>query len=300
MQQFSRKNMIRLTSQERVFYIANATVLILFGLICLYPLLCMIATSISAPDAVGRGIVTWYPVGFNLEGYRLVLTNQKLLTGFTNSLFYTVAGTVLNVLVTLCTAFALSRKELLGRKAINFLFSFTMWFSGGIIPLYLLVRSLHMTNTVWSMLIPGLVGVWYMMVCRTNLANTIPEELYESASLDGCGYFQYLFSIVMPLSKAIIAVLALWYAIDHWNGYFNALIFIIDKKLWPLSLYLRSYLVLQEAVDVEDVAGAASMFGMTDLMKNALVVLSCLPLWILYPLIQKYLVKGIMVGSVKG
>ncbi len=295
-----KKSHIRLSTSERVFYIVNASLLVLFGILCLYPLLCMLSSSISTPDAVGRGIVTWYPIGFSLEGYKLVLTDQKLMRGFLNSIFYTVAGTALNVFFTLITAYALSRKELIGRKFINFLFSFTMWFSGGIIPLYLLVRAMHMTNTVWAMLVPNLIGVWYMMVCRTNIANTIPEELFESASLDGCGYFRYLCSILLPLSKAIIAVLALWYAIDHWNGYFNALIFIVDKKLWPLSLYLRSYLVLQEAVDAEEVAGAVSVFGVTDLMKNALIVLSCLPLWLLYPFIQKFMVKGIMVGSVKG
>ena len=295
-----KQKTIKVTNSERIFYITNALILSAFGFCCLYPLMCMISSSLSTPDAVGRGIVTWYPIGLSLEGYRLVLTNHSLQIGFRNSIFYTIVGTIMNVSVTLSTAYALSRKELIGRKVINFIFSLTMWFSGGVVPLYLLVRSLGITNTVWSMLLPGLVGVWYMMVCRTYIANTIPEELFDSSALDGCGYFRIFFWIVLPLSSGIIAVLSLWYAIDHWNGYFNALIFLIDKKKWPLSLYLRSYLVLQEAIDAEEVAGATDTFGINEFMKNSLIILSCLPLWLLYPFIQKFLVKGVMVGSVKG
>lgn len=295
---------IRDTRGEKVFYAVNALLLILFAVLCLYPVLCIISQGISDPSKVGLGLVTFYPQGFSLEGFRYVLKDRWLLNGFKMSVFYTVAGTAINIVITYLTAFALSRRELMGRGFLNLFFAFTMWFSGGIIPFYLQVKSLGMINTPWALLLPGALSVWNMIVCRTFLSTTIPEELFDAASIDGAGYVRYMLVIALPLSKAIIAVLTLWYAIGHWNSYFNALIFINDKTLKPFSLYLREYLVQSATMDIAELTAGeevrADLIGMTELMKNALILMSCLPLWILYPFIQKYLVQGVMIGSVKG
>ncbi|MEG0767667.1 MAG: carbohydrate ABC transporter permease, partial [Clostridia bacterium] len=205
------------TPGEKVFYAVNAAALSLLMIACIYPILCIISGAISDPAAVSNGRVTFYPIGFSLEGFRLVLKDNALITGFLNTVFYTVVGTVLNVFVTVITAYSLSRRELIGRGVISFFFAFTMWFSGGIIPFYLLVKQLGMMNTRWALIIPGLMSVWSMIVCRTFIASTIPEDIFEASSIDGCGYFRYFFLMVLPLSKAILAVLSLWYAIGHWN-----------------------------------------------------------------------------------
>lgn len=297
-------NPIQDTKGDKVFYIINAAILILFGIACLYPILCMISQAISEPTQVAMGLVSFYPKGFSLVGFKYVLRDKWLLNGFAMSVFYTVAGTAINILMTYITAFALSRKEMMGRRIINLIFAFTMWFSGGIIPFYLLVKSFGMINTVWALLVPGAISVWNMIVCRTFLTTTIPEELFDAASIDGAGYVRYMFVIALPLSKAIIAVLVLWYAIGHWNSYYNALIFVNKKEIRPFSLYLREYLVRQSTMDVSEVMSeediATDVIGISELMKNSLILLSCLPLWILYPFIQKYLVQGAMIGSVKG
>lgn len=289
---------------DRLFYFCNNLLLTAFTILCLYPILCIVAQAISEPAQVGLGLVTFYPRGFSLKGFYYVLKDRWLVHGFLMSLFYTVTGTVINVVLTYITAFAFSRKELIGKGFLQLLFAFTMWFSGGIIPAYLLVKNLRMVNTVWALLIPGAMSVWNMIVCRTFLQNSIPEELFDSAQVDGCGYIRYMLSITVPLSKAIIAVLVLWYVIAHWNAYFDALIYINDKALKPFSLYLRDYLVAQNAMDIAELTAGEEvrkdLQGITELMKNSLILLSCLPLWILYPFIRKYLVQGVMIGSVKG
>ena len=198
------------------------------------------------------------------------------------------------------TAFALSRRELIGRSAISFFFAFTMWFSGGLIPFFLLVRDLGMYNTIWAVIIPGVVNVWYIIVCRTYINSTISEEMFEAASIDGCGYFRFLWQMVLPLSTPVIAVLTLWAAIGHWNSYFNAMIFLQNKAMRPLQLFLRDYLIASNVVDMSNVDFTTESMGLQELVKNSMILLSVLPLWILYPFIQKYFVSGIMVGAVKG
>jgi len=296
----ARRNRIRATRSERVFYAANAAFLTLFFLVTLYPLLCLISTAISEPSAVYTGRVTFYPIGFSLRGFEINLHNRNILTGFYNTVIYTLSGTALTVSVTLLTAYALSRRELLGRTPISFFFAFTMWFSGGLIPFYLLIRDLGLYNTRWAIILPGMVNVWYVIVCRTNLNATIPEEMFEAASIDGCGYVRFFLRMALPLSKPIIAVLILWSVIGHWNAYFNALIFLADKLLKPLQLFLRDYLVSSNVMDLSSVDFTTESLGIQELVKNALILLSVLPLWILYPFIQKYFVKGVMVGAVKG
>ena len=290
-------------NSDHVFYFINGFVLILFTIICAYPILCIFSQAISDPTQVALGLVTFYPKGFSLDGFRYVLQDKWLLNGLRMSILYTVVGTCVQIVVTYITAFALSRKELLGRGVIQFFFAFTMWFGGGMIPTYLVVRNLGLINTFWALIIPGAMSVWNMIVCRTFLQSSIPEELFDATKVDGGGYIWYMIKITLPLAKAIIAVLVLWYAIGHWNSYFNALIYVNAKELKPFSLYLREYLVLNSNMEIDDLAGEVvrkDLQGIMELMKNSLVLLSCLPLWILYPVIRKYLVQGVMVGSVKG
>jgi putative aldouronate transport system permease protein len=294
-------NRIRVTRGDRIFHALNAVFLTIFFVSTLYPLMCLISSAISSPSAVYSGAVTFYPIGFSLRGFKLVFSNKNLVTGFLNSVFYTVVGTILNVTVTMLAGYVMSRKELRGRTFFSFFFAFTMWFSGGIIPFYLLIRDLGIFNTRWALLLPGLMSVFNMIVCRTFIASTIPVELYESVSIDGCGYFRYFTAIVVPVSSAIIAVLSLWYAIGHWNAYFNALILLYDKKLFPLQLFLRNLLVAESVSDftATDLQNK-DLLGLAELMKNSLIVAACLPLWLAYPFIQKYFVKGVMIGSIKG
>lgn len=291
-------------NSDHCFYFLNGFLLILFTVACSYPILCIISQAISSADQVGLGLVSFYPKGFSLKGFYYVLKDKWLINGFLMSILYTVVGTVINVVFTYITAFALSRRELLGRSFIQLFFAFTMWFSGGLIPTYLLIRNIGMINTFWALIIPGALSVWYLIVCRTFLQNSIPDELFEAARVDGAGYIRYMLEITLPLAKAIIAVLVLWYAIGHWNSYFDALIYISNKSLKPFALYLREYLVLQDTMDIAELTAgeevASELLGMAELMKNSLILLSCLPLWILYPVIKKYLVQGVMIGSVKG
>lgn len=295
-----REYRIPLMRKEKVFYAVNGLFLTLFFITTLYPLLCLISSAISEPTAVYTGRVTFYPVGFSLRGFEINLQNINLLNGFKNSVIYTVLGTVLIVSVTMVTAFALSRRELIGRSALSFFFAFTMWFSGGLIPFFLLVRDLGMYNTIWAVIIPGVVNVWYIIVCRTYINSTISEEMFEAASIDGCGYFRFLWQMVLPLSTPVIAVLTLWAAIGHWNSYFNAMIFLQNKAMRPLQLFLRDYLIASNVVDMSNVDFTTESMGLQELVKNSMILLSVLPLWILYPFIQKYFVSGIMVGAVKG
>ena len=295
-----REYRIPLMRKEKVFYAVNGLFLTLFFITTLYPLLCLISSAISEPTAVYTGRVTFYPVGFSLRGFEINLQNINLLNGFKNSVIYTVLGTALIVSVTMVTAFALSRRELIGRSALSFFFAFTMWFSGGLIPFFLLVRDLGMYNTIWAVIIPGVVDVWYIIVCRTYINSTISEEMFEAASIDGCGYFRFLWQMVLPLSTPVIAVLTLWAAIGHWNSYFNAMIFLQNKAMRPLQLFLRDYLIASNVVDMSNVDFTTESMGLQELVKNSMILLSVLPLWILYPFIQKYFVSGIMVGAVKG
>ena len=296
----TNRNRIRPTRSETIFYAANGAFLTLFLIATVYPLLCLISSAISDPAAVYTGRVTFYPIGFSLRGFEINLQNAKVLIGFYNTLIYTVSGTALSLAATLRPAVAHARDEPIGRPAISRFFAFTMWFSGGLIPFYLLVRDLGMYNTRWALIVPGVVNVWNVIVCRTNINSTIPEEMYEAASIDGCGYFRFFLRMVVPLSKPIIAVIVLWTAIGHWNSYSNALIFILDNDKKPLQLYLREYLVSSNVVDLSNVDFNTESLGIQELVKNSLILLSVLPLWIFYPFIQKYLVKGVMVGAVKG
>ncbi|MGI6689904.1 MAG: carbohydrate ABC transporter permease [Christensenellales bacterium] len=293
---------IRAAKGEAAFYLINNIFLAVFFISVLYPIVYVLSASISSPRAVMSGQVILWPVELSLKGYEAAFRNSALLTGYANSMIYAVVGTLFNVGITLTTGYALSRQELIGRQFFNLLFAFTMWFGGGLIPNYLLVRSLGIMNTRWAMWLPGMMSVWNMVLCRTYIRNTIPEELFEAVMMDGCGYFRFFTHIVLPLSGAIIAVLAMFYAIGHWNAYFNAFIYLNNPALYPLQIILRDILI-QNQLEMEAVSEVTSSYadiGVVEVLKYAVIMLACLPLWIIYPFVQRFFVKGVMIGSLKG
>lgn len=274
---------------------------ILIILLVLVPLIFVLAASLSDPDLVLKGKVLLWPRGFTLKAYSMVFQNNDIWRGFFNTLFYATAGTAISVILTILAAYPLSRKNLKGRNFIMMGILFTMYFSGGMVPTYLLVRDLGMYNTIWAILIPGALSTYNLIVAKTFFENSIPEELYESARLDGCGNITMLLKIVLPLSKAIMAVLVIYYAVDIWNAYFDALIYLKDAAKHPLQIILRNILLLgqTEQMGTND-AGMAEKIKMAEAIKYSAIVISSIPMLILYPFVQKYFVKGVMIGAVKG
>lgn len=293
---------IKETNLDRLFTVVNYVILSLFLITILYPLVYIASASISSSEAVISGRVWLWPIEPTWMGYEAVFKHKLIVSGFMNSFYYTVAGTLINVVMTILAAYPLSRKDFYGKNTFMFLFVFTMMFTGGLIPSYLLVKDLGLLNTTWSMVLPGALGVWNMIITRTYFQTTIPDELLEASQLDGCNDFQFVWKIVLPLSGPIIAVITLFYAVGHWNSFFNALIYLKSQKLFPLQLVLRDILV-QNDVDMNmlvDVQEAAKREGLRELLKYSLIIVATLPLMIVYPFVQKYFVKGIMIGSLKG
>ncbi|HJC22538.1 MAG TPA: carbohydrate ABC transporter permease [Candidatus Eisenbergiella merdavium] len=270
-------------------------------LIVLIPLIFVLAASFSDPDLVIRGEVLLWPKGFTLEAYKMVFENEDIWKGFINSCFYTGVGTLISIILTIMAAYPLSRKGLEGRRIFMLLILFTMYFSGGMIPTYLLVKNLGLYDTRWALLIPAALSTYNLIVAKTFFENSIPEELYESARLDGCGNLQMLLKIVLPLSKAILAVLVLYYAVEIWNAYFDALIYIRNADLHPLQIVLRNILLLgqTEQMGTNDV-GMAEKVKMAEAVKYSAIVISSVPMLLIYPFVQKHFVKGVMIGAVKG
>lgn len=286
---------------DKTFDIINHIVLFLILLAVLYPLYFIVIASFSDPNAVARGDVWLFPVGFNLDGYQEIFKNQDIWSGYMNSIKYTVVGTSINILLTVPAAYALSRKELVGRGFFMTMITFTMFFGGGLIPTYLLINNLGINNTMWALVLPGAISVYNLIVCRTYFSQNIPEELFEAGQVDGCTYFKFFAKVVLPISKPIVAVLVLMYAVGHWNSYFNALIYIRDRSLYPLQVILRELLIQQEAAaGFGDAASAAEQQKLADMLKYGIIIVSSLPVLCMYPFIQKYFVKGMMIGAVKG
>lgn len=268
----------------------------------LYPLIYIVSASFSSANAVISGKVWLYPVEPTLDGYKAIMNHRLLGISFFNAIFYTCFGTMINVVLTIMAAYPLSRSDFYGRNAIMFLFVFTMLFSGGLIPTYIVVKDLGLLNTRWAMLIPSALAVWNVIIARTYFQITIPKELLESTKIDGCDDFRFVFRFVIPLSGPIVAVTALFYAIGHWNSFFSALIYLKNEKLYPLQLVLREILIQNQvgAEMVVDVQDQMEKFKLRELLKYSLIVFSSVPLLIVYPFVQKYFVKGIMIGSLKG
>ena len=290
------------SASDRLFTVINTTFLSVVLIAVLYPLVYVVSSSFSSSYAVVAGRVWLLPVQPSLAGYRAVFQHKLVWSGYANSAFYMAFGTVINVVLTIMAAYPLSRKDFLGRNVVTALFTFTILFNGGLIPTYLLVRSLGMLDTRMAMLIPNAVVVFNVIVARTYFQSTIPDELLEASQLDGCGDYRFVTSVVIPLSGPIVAVIALWYAVGHWNSYFWALIFLKSARLYPLQIILRNILIMNQvsADMLMDVDLTDAMQGMVELLKYSLIVVASLPVLALYPFVQKYFVKGIMIGSIKG
>ena len=275
-------------------------------LVVAYPLYFVIISSVSDPIAVSNGEVTFYPIGFTLDGYREVFKTNTVVRGFLNSLLYTVCGVSVNLLVTLPTGYALSRKDFALKKFVTFFYMLTMFIGGGMMPTYLIVKQTGLLNSMWALIIPGAMGVYNMIVAKTFFSTNIPLELMEAAKLDGCGNTRFFFHIVLPLSGAITAILVLYYGQGHWNSYFSALLYINDREKWPLQLELRNILLLntntmtKEFITEEMRKEQARREALANMMKYSLIIISSIPMLIVYPFVQKHFVKGVMIGSVKG
>ena len=293
-------------AQDKVFMTVLYVVLALVLIVVIYPLLFVLFASMSDPQYVNSGALLLYPKGFNLLGYQQVFRDQRILIGYGNTIYYTVFGTILAVAVNMMGGYALSRDDLPGRGIVMALFVFTMYFGGGMIPFYLIVRNLHLTNTRTILVLLGGTSVYNMIIARSFFISTIPRELQEAAEIDCCGTGRFFFSIVMPLSKAITAVIVLYCAVGQWNAYFNALRFISDRDKFPLQIFLREILLTAKTYESADVLSTLSgddlarMQRMSEVTKYGVIVVSTLPIIALYPFLQKYFVKGVMIGSLKG
>ena len=287
---------------DRIFNVVNYALLTLVTLVVLYPLLFVVSASVSNPEFVLRGEMWFIPKGFNLDAYAKIFQNKDILLGYGNTILYTLIGTAINVVLTICAAYPLSRRDLAGRGLVTGLIVFTMFFGGGLIPTYLLIKNLNMLDTLWVMVIPNAVSVWNIIIMRTFFQQSIPGELQESAMIDGCTHFQTLLRIVLPLSMPIIAVMVLFYAVGHWNSYFNALIYLTTKERFPLQLILREILIQSDSGEFVKLTSesAARMKMSVEGLKYAVLVVANLPMLVLYPFLQRYFVKGIMIGALKG
>lgn len=291
-----------LTRNDKIFDFINTVFLVSCILIIAYPIIYIISASVSNHKAVISGKVWLFPVDFDLRAYKTVLGYPRIWSGYFNSMLYMVVGTLLSVFLTILAAYPLSRKEFYGRNVFMSMFLFTMLFSGGLIPTYMVIKSLNLIDKRLAMILPNAISVWNVIVTRTYLKANISDELYEAAEIEGCSDFRFLFSFVIPLSGSIIAVMCLFYAVWIWNSYFDALMYLKSKELYPLQIILRNILILNlsDGAMVKDVSLMARKQGLADVMKYALIVVSSLPLLVIYPFVQKHFVKGVMIGSLKG
>ncbi len=298
----SNINRVNESYVDRIFLMSNTTLLVVVTIIILLPLIFIVAASFSSAEAVIAGRVTLWPVDFSLLGYETIFEHKKVWNGFANSLFYTFFGTIFNVAMTIIAAYPLSRQDLIGRRVITFAFIFTMLFSGGLIPTYMVVRELGLLNTRWAMILPTGIGPFNLLITITFFRTTIPPELIEAARIDGASDFRTFRSVILPLARPIIAVLTLFYAVNtHWNTYFQALIYLKDQDLFPLQIVLREILI-QNSIDASmliDVEDLVAREGLRDLLKFSLIVVASVPVMIIYPFVQRHFVKGMMIGSVK-
>ena len=293
----------RFFSSDKTFDIINTVLLVLVFVVVAYPLYYILIASFSQPEMVLNGLVTVFPRGFRLDSYVRVFQNQEVLRGYWNSIMYTTVGTIINLVVTLPAAYAMSRADLKGRKVLTIFFAFTMFFGGGLIPTFIVVDRLGMVNTFWAMVIPNAMSVWNMLICRNFFQTNIPGELLETSQMDGCTNRSFFVQVVLPLSKAIIAVMILFYAVGHWNSFFNALVYLRDADRMPLQMVLRRLLVMAEpdpSMGAEMREDWVRMLMEVEMLKYALVVVASVPVLALYSLVQKHFVQGIMIGSIKG
>lgn len=287
---------------DKVFNIIIDIFLWISLIIVLYPLIYVVSASFSTPKDVISGKVWLWPVNPTLMGYKAIFSNSQIMTGFANSFFYMIVGTIVNLILTMLAAFPLSRKEFFGKNFIMGLFVFTMMFSGGLIPTYLVVKNLNLIDNRFSMILPTALSVFNVIIARTYLKTTIPDEMYEAAQIDGCSDILFLTKIVVPLSGPIIAVLTLYYGVEHWNSYFDALIYLKSASKYPLTIILRNILVLSniDPTMVQNFDAIKRKQGLNELIKFSVIVVASVPVLCIYPFVQKHFVKGVMIGAIKG
>lgn len=290
-------------TQDTIVYFINYILLTVLLVVVLYPLIYIISCSFSSGDALMSGRVKLFPVDLTLQSYKAVFKYRSIWTGYRNSIIYAIVGTLISMVLTLFAAYPLSRDDFRGKKIFTVIILFTMMFSGGLIPTYLLVKNLDLMDTIWAVVLPGAVNAYNIIVARTFFANTIPKELQEAAEMDGCTDFRFFVRIVIPLSTPIIAVLSLWVVVGLWNSYFGPMIYLNSQEKYPLQLVLRRILLLsqvnlnQSNIDPETIRKNQYL---GEMLKYGTIIISTLPLMIVYPFVQKYFVKGVMIGSVKG
>ena len=296
---------MRQTTGEKIYGVFNNFLLILLVILCVYPFLFVLFSSFSDPHLLmGHSGILLKPLGFSLKGYELVLKNPNILSGYINTIFYVVAGTVINLVFTTLGAYCLSRKGLLWGKFMMFFVTFTMFFSGGLIPTYLLVKSLGLLNTRWALILPGAIWVWNLIVMRTSF-KAIPDSLEESARIDGANDITILIKIIIPVSTAVMAVMVLFYSVGHWNSWFSAMIYLRDRAKYPLQLILREILIANDtsrmaSADISDPTALGTDLAARDLVQYATIIVATVPILFVYPFAQKYFIKGVMIGSLKG
>lgn len=294
------RTFLRESRGDRIFNIVNGCFLLLLTLIVLYPLYFVVIASISDPDAVLAGKVILYPVQITLDGFRKIIERQDIWRGYLNTIIYTLLTVVLALAVTIPAGWALSRKSLPGKKGWMIYFIIPMFFSGGLIPLYNVMSGLKLINTMWSIVLPSILSVWNLFMCKTFFESSIPDGLIEAATIDGAGAFRTFLSVVIPLSKAVIAVMALYYAVGQWNSYFNAMIFLQDPDKYPLQLVLKEILIASESTVGGSGETILEQYRLANQLKYVSVIVSSLPVLAIYPFVQKYFAQGVMIGSLKG
>ncbi len=286
---------------DTVFTAVVYSILFVLAAIVLYPLVYVVSASFSSPNALVKGEVFLWPIRPTISSYQAVIRESRLWLGYQNTILYTVVGVSINVALTILGAYPLSRKDLIGRNAIMMLITFTMFFSGGMIPLYIIIKQMKMINTLWAVILPGAISVTNLIIARTFFATSIPYELQESAFVDGCSNLRTLVSIILPLSMPIVAVLLMFYGVAQWNAYFNAMMYLTDSKTYPLQIILREILMTNSIADATDTTmNSVDQILLFEGMKYAVVIVASLPVMCLYPFLQRYFVKGAMIGAIKG
>jgi len=296
-----KKKKVKMSTGDKVFAVINTIIMILVCIAIVYPLYYVLLASVTDPVVVSSGKILLYPEAWYTNGYATTLKYQPLWTGYANTIKYTVVGTLISLVCTIPAGYALSRYDMVGRKPIMFLFTFTMFFSGGMIPMYLTVQQLHIYNTTWAMILPVAVSAYNLIVCRSFFESGIPAELLEAAKIDGCSDFGFFFKIAIPLSKTIIAVMCLFYATAMWNQFFNALMFLQDDSKMPLQVVLRNLVLMNQSNQMGSSASEmVTKQKLAEQLKYCVVVVSAFPLLCVYPFLQKYFAKGVTIGAVKG
>lgn len=293
---------INATKEDMIFNIVNYSILSVIFVLVFYPLIYVISSSFSSPSAVMSGKVILWPVEPTLDGYKAVFQSKQVWVGYINSIIYAIAGTAINLVLTIMAAYPLSRKDFRGRNVIMLLFVFTMFFNGGLIPTYLLVKQIGILNTRWAMLLPKAMMVWNVIIAKTYFQSSIPDELLEASQIDGCSNRRFILSILLPLSMPIIAVIALFCIVNIWNTYFDALLYLQNEKLYPLQIFLRNILIQNQTDNsmMTDIAGQERREQLEALLRYSLIIVASLPVLAIYPFVQKHFVKGVMIGAIKG